>query len=115
MAIFTTAPASLSADTRLRPVSRSRGDRWLGGVCAGLSRDLGVAPGWLRAAFAAGAPIAGIGIVVYLSCWLIIPQEGEQPGDPSSGWIVPLVQACASSVGVVTRDAGRVRRSSPSA
>lgn len=102
MATFPTSPASLSGETRLRPVSRSRGDRWLGGVCGGLSRDLGTEPGWLRAAFAAGVPVGGIGIVVYAACWLIIPEEGEQPGDSSSGWIVPLAQASAVCIGMAT-------------
>jgi phage shock protein PspC (stress-responsive transcriptional regulator) len=102
MATFPTASPGLSGTTRLRPVSRSRRTRWLGGVCGGLARDLGVEPGWLRAAFAAGVPVAGIGIVVYVACWLIIPQEGEQPGDASSGLVVPLAQASAVCVGLAT-------------
>lgn len=102
MATFPTAPASLSGATRLRPLSRSRRDRWLGGVCGGLSRDLGIEPGWLRAAFAAGAPVGGIGIVVYVACWLIIPQEGEQPGDVSSGLILSIALACAACIGIAT-------------
>ena len=101
MATFPTAATGLSSATRLRPVSRSHSDRWLGGVCGGVSRDLGIEPGLLRVAFAAGIPV-GIGIVVYVACWLIIPQEGEQPGDASSGWIVPLAQAGAVCVGMAT-------------
>jgi phage shock protein PspC (stress-responsive transcriptional regulator) len=102
MATFPSSLASLSGDTRLRPVSRSRTERWFGGVCGGVSRDLGIEPGWLRAAFAAGVPVGGIGIVVYVACWLIIPEEGELPGDASSGWIVPLAQACGVCVGMAT-------------
>ncbi len=49
-----------------------------------------------------GALIGGLGILVYLVCWLIIPQEGEQPGDLSSGWIVAVAKACAACLGLAT-------------
>ena len=55
---------------------------------------------WIRIAFIATALVGGLGILCYLACWLIIPQEGEQPGDATSGWIVILAQACAACVGV---------------
>ncbi len=83
-----------------RPLSRSRDGKWLTGVCAGLARGAGISPAWIRAAFVAGALIGGLGVLVYLVCSLIIPQEGEQPGDLSSGWIVALAKACAACVGI---------------
>ena len=46
------------------------------------------------------ALLGGLGVLAYLACWLIIPQEGEQPGDPASGWIVILAEACAVCVGI---------------
>jgi phage shock protein PspC (stress-responsive transcriptional regulator) len=83
-----------------RPLSRSDEGKWLGGVCAGLARGRGIAVGGVRAAFVVAALIGGLGLLAYLACWLIIPLEGEQPGDPASRWIVVLAQACAACVGV---------------
>jgi phage shock protein PspC (stress-responsive transcriptional regulator) len=92
--------ATFHIEQPLRPLSRSRTDRWLGGVCGGLARGRGVHPGWVRAAFVAGALVAGVGVLVYLACWLIIPQEGEAPGEGSSGWLVALAKACATCLGL---------------
>ena len=83
-----------------RPLSRSRDGKWLTGVCAGLARGAGISPAWIRAAFVAGAVIGGLGVLVYLACSLIIPQDGEQPGDLSSGWIVALAKASGVCVGM---------------
>ncbi len=82
-------------------VSRSR-DGWFGGVCAGLGRARGIHPAWIRAAFVVGGLIAGAGVLVYLACWLIIPQDGEEPGASSSRWLVTLAKACATCLGLVT-------------
>ena len=70
-------------------------------MCSGLARGRGTHPAWIRAAFVIAALIGGLGMLVYLVCWLIIPDEGEEPGDLSSGWIVALAKACAASVAVV--------------
>jgi len=90
----------MTAGSPIRPLSRSRDGKWLTGVCAGLARGAGIQPAWIRAAFVIGALIGGLGVLVYLACSLIIPLEGEQPGDLSSGWIVALAKACAACVGV---------------
>jgi phage shock protein PspC (stress-responsive transcriptional regulator) len=86
----------------LRLLTRSRSERCLGGVCAGLARGRGIHPGWIRAAFVAAALVAGLGVLVYVACWLIIPAEGERPGDAGSNWLVGLAGACGGCVGVVT-------------
>ena len=83
-----------------RLVSRSRDGRWLGGVCAGLAQARGIHPAWIRAAFGTGGLIAGVGVLAYLACWLIIPAEGEAPGELSSGWLVTLAKACATGLGL---------------
>lgn len=83
-------------------VSRSRDGRWLGGVCAGLARARGLHPAWIRAGFVLGGLFGGAGVLAYLACWLIIPQEGEEPGAGSSGWLVGLAKTCATCLGLVT-------------
>jgi phage shock protein PspC (stress-responsive transcriptional regulator) len=83
-----------------RTLSRRDDGKWLGGVCAGLARGRGI-PVWsVRVAFIVAALVGGLGILAYLACWLIIPHEGEQPGDPASRWLVILAQACAGCGGV---------------
>ena len=34
-----------------RSLRRSRGDRWIGGVCGGLGEFFGIGAGWFRLAF----------------------------------------------------------------
>ena len=70
-------------------------------MCAGLARGRGIRPAWIRAAFVVGALVGGLGVLVYLVCWLIIPDESEEPGDLSSAWIVAQAKACAACMACV--------------
>jgi phage shock protein PspC (stress-responsive transcriptional regulator) len=94
--------ATFRIEQPLTLVSRPHSGRWLGGVCAGLGRARGIHPAWIRAGFVIGGLIAGVGLLAYLACWLIIPVEGEEPGVGSSGWLVALAKACAACLGLVT-------------
>jgi phage shock protein C len=54
---------------------RRRSNRMIGGVCAGLARDLGVDLNLLRiltvvAFFASG----GLAIAAYVACWALLPE-----------------------------------------
>ena len=56
---------------------RPRDGRWLAGVAAGLARRFGV-PVWIvRAAFILICFVGGLGALLYLVGWLLIPAEGE--------------------------------------
>lgn len=79
---------------------RADSGRWLGGVCAGLADGRGLPVGWLRAAFVLAAFTAGLGVLVYLTCWLIIPAEGEELDGAGPRGIVVLAQACAGCAGL---------------
>ena len=58
---------------------RSRTDRMLGGVCGGLAETLGVDAALLRVALVAVTLLGfGAGAVIYLVCWLVVPEA-----DPS--------------------------------
>ncbi|GAA5030744.1 PspC domain-containing protein [Actinopolymorpha pittospori] len=51
----------------------------LGGVCAGLGRQLGIDPVVLRVVLAVLAPFGGVGIILYGTGWLLMPQDrGEE-------------------------------------
>ncbi len=59
-----------------RVLRRSRDDRWVAGVCGGLGKFFGIAPGWFRLGFFIMLLPGGIpGLLVYLICYLIIPSE----------------------------------------
>ncbi len=80
-------------------LSRSLDGRRLGGVCAGLARGRGLRPGWFRAAFVAASLLGGLGILAYLSCWLIIP--GEDESADAAGWLTMLALSAAALLGVL--------------
>jgi phage shock protein PspC (stress-responsive transcriptional regulator) len=60
-------------ETPLRPpLRRSRDDRILGGVAAGLARHLGVDPLLIRIAFV----VVPLALVPYLVAWVLLPSDG---------------------------------------
>lgn len=78
-----------------RVLRRSRDDRVIGGVCAGLGRYLGVDPVLLRIAFVVLAIAGGGGVILYIVGWVLIPEEkpGEALGakPPSSAESLRLI------------------------
>ena len=98
-------PAMAHRDVELGPpppLARSLRGRRVAGVCAGIARTRGVPLGRLRAAFVVAALLAGLGVLVYGACWLIIPAEGEAAGQPASRGVVVLAQAAAALAGLAT-------------
>jgi phage shock protein C len=65
-------PQPASALNRLR---RSRSDKWLGGVCAGIGQVSGIEPWIWRLMFALLFMFGGTGLVVYLLLWIFVPLE----------------------------------------
>ncbi len=74
-----TSPAAPSAPAR-PPLRRDPGGRVLGGVCAGLARQLGVDPLVVRVAFVAAALAGGLGIALYALGWVAIPADENAAG-----------------------------------
>jgi len=58
---------------------RSGKDRVVGGVCGGLSDYFDIDPLLIRIIFIILALSGGLGILIYLAAWLIIPGQGEAP------------------------------------
>src|SRR5947209_6293182 len=56
---------------------RDPAHRVLGGVCAGIARQVGVDPLVVRIAFVAAAFAGGLGFVLYAVAWVLIPADGE--------------------------------------
>jgi signal transduction histidine kinase len=57
---------------------RDRDNRWLGGVCAGISRRYGIDLWLVRFAFVAATAAGGIGVVLYGLAWLLIPADDSR-------------------------------------
>jgi signal transduction histidine kinase len=67
---------------RPRPrLERSRSDRVIGGVAAGIGHHLGVEPIYVRFAFVTLSLALGFGVVVYLLAWLLAPAEAVDAAD----------------------------------
>ena len=65
-----------TVDGEPRPrLERSRSDRVIGGVAAGIGHHLGIEPLAVRIAFVVLTAAFGFGLVVYLLAWLLAPLE----------------------------------------
>ena len=82
--------ATHAAEGAPRPrLERSRSDRVIGGVAAGIGHHLGVEPTTVRIAFVLLTFAFGFGIVVYLLTWLLAPEEaGEATPAPRARRLV---------------------------
>ena len=68
-----TAPTnSAGAINKLR---RSRSDKWVGGVCAGIAQVSGVDAWVWRLMFVLLVMFGGTGLLVYLLLWILVPLE----------------------------------------
>lgn len=57
-------------------LTRSKSDRMVAGVASGIAQYLSVDPVVVRILFVALALFGGGGIILYLVCWLLMPEEG---------------------------------------
>lgn len=63
-------------ETAPKRLVRSADDRWLGGVCGGLARYLGVDANLVRLLVVIGT-ILGLGslVVAYIVAWILMPSD----------------------------------------
>lgn len=60
-----------------RKLYRSRKDRMIAGVCAGLADYFNIDPTWMRLLFILFFFAGGSALLVYLIMWLIVPNAPE--------------------------------------
>ncbi|GHJ35034.1 PspC domain-containing protein [Streptomyces sp. TS71-3] len=60
---------------------RDRGQKLIGGVCAGLGRHCDLDPVIFRIGFAVLSVAGGIGLIFYGFAWLFVPFEGEEENE----------------------------------
>jgi signal transduction histidine kinase/phage shock protein PspC (stress-responsive transcriptional regulator) len=95
--------AATSTASPREPLRRARAGKYLGGVCAGLGRHLGVDPLVVRIAFVAAATAGGVGLLLYGLAWVLIP--AEESSEATSTWRIPRGRAAievALGVGLLT-------------
>jgi phage shock protein C len=57
---------------------RTRKGRLLAGVCSGIAEYVGIDVTVVRLVFVAlGVVTFGLGVLIYLAAWIVIPEEGE--------------------------------------
>jgi phage shock protein C len=57
---------------------RSRRDGLIAGVCGGLAEYFDVDPSLVRLVFILATFLGGVGLIVYIVAWLIVPENPEQ-------------------------------------
>lgn len=80
--------------------ARDQDARVVAGVCAGLGKALGVDPTLVRLLFAMLTLAAGMGIVLYLAAWLLMPaREGEGvSGARTALGVATIALACVAAL-----------------
>ena len=61
------------------PLTRSRTDKFVGGVCGGLARSIGMDASIVRIIVVLLAVFTQIGWIAYLVLWAVLPLEGGGP------------------------------------
>ncbi len=85
----------------LPPLRRSTSDRMIGGVCGGIGRRYGIDPVVLRVVFVVGILVSGVGLLVYLALWLLLPTDQDTSSNALTRSVVPLVVGVLLGVGAV--------------
>jgi len=71
--------AYMSDGNGSKTLYRTQQGRMLAGVCSGLGQYFGVDPNLIRVIFLVLTVFtAGVGVLIYLLAWVVIPEEGEK-------------------------------------
>jgi phage shock protein PspC (stress-responsive transcriptional regulator) len=64
-------------DISSKKLERKRDGRMLAGVCVGVADYFGVDVNVVRLVFAISSILWGLGALVYLIAWVVLPEQGE--------------------------------------
>jgi phage shock protein PspC (stress-responsive transcriptional regulator) len=59
------------------PLTRSRSNRIIGGVCGGIASFTGLDVGLVRLIAVLVMLFAGSGLLIYIVLWIVLPEEGS--------------------------------------
>jgi phage shock protein PspC (stress-responsive transcriptional regulator) len=71
--------STMNSTSSPTPLTRSTGDRKIGGVAGGLARHLGVDPVLVRVGFAVSILFSGAGLIAYLVMLALVPSDDAAP------------------------------------
>ncbi len=58
-------------------LTKSLGDKKIAGVCSGVAKYFGIDPTVVRIAWVLLVLLFGVGIFLYLVCWLLMPDDSS--------------------------------------
>ena len=91
-------------------IRRSRTDRKVAGVAAGIARHLDVDPLLVRVGFVLLVIFGGAGILAYGACWLLVPEEDTDDAvvrvDDRTRTVILAIVAVASAVALIGDSVG---------
>lgn len=61
-----------------KPIYKSRTDKKIDGVCAGVAKAFGVDPSWVRLLFAGLLVFGGSGLLFYIILDIVLDKEPEE-------------------------------------
>jgi phage shock protein C len=61
-----------------KTLERKRDGRMLAGVCVGLGEYFGLDANLVRLALAIASIFGGLGVLVYVIAWAVVPEQGEK-------------------------------------
>lgn len=94
---------------------RSRSDAKLGGVCGGLGQYLGIDPTWVRLIFVLVALMNGVGVIIYLVLWLVLPYPDQVDAEPGATIEAGAEEIAARARGLADEVGRRVQQPDPQA
>ncbi|MGZ4846758.1 MAG: PspC domain-containing protein [Halobacteriota archaeon] len=62
----------------MKRLVRIKEGRMLGGVCGGIAKYLDIDPVIIRILWVVFTLFFGVGLLVYVVAWILIPEEGEE-------------------------------------
>lgn len=86
-------------------IYRSESDRIIAGVCGGLAEYLRIDPLILRILFVILAMVNGIGLLVYLALWIIVPSAGARGATQEE-----IIRHNVDEIGIRARELGHEAR-----
>lgn len=63
----------------MKSLTRSASDKFVGGVCGGVARSLGIDSGLVRIITVVLSFFFGVVLVLYIALWLVLPLEEGGP------------------------------------
>lgn len=103
MAVMPPATDAPSNPSLPPPLRRASAHRWIGGVCRGVATRWGISVAHVRALFVVATLLAGLGVLAYVACWLVLPTDSEDDESPSLvRGMASLALLAAASAGLAT-------------